>query len=49
MILTWWGSRRPARTGHFVTVVMQDDRVVEVQVDEAPAMQIRRLSGMVDA
>jgi hypothetical protein len=45
--LRWWGSRRTVRE-HVVTVVMQEGIVVDVQVDESPAVEIRRLAGRMD-
>jgi hypothetical protein len=50
MTPTWWGTRRALRAGAsrtVVSVVVQEKNVVEVRVDDAPVMQIRRLSGMV--
>jgi hypothetical protein len=50
--LKWWGTRRATGAGaarSVVSVVMQEAVVVEVRVDDAPVMQIRRLSGMVGA
>lgn len=50
MTMQWWGTRRTLRTATartVVTVTCQADSAWDVRVEEAPAMQIRRLSGMV--
>jgi hypothetical protein len=52
MTLAYWGTRRTLRTAAVRTVVsvtVQGDSVVDVRVEEAPAMQLRRLAGLVDA
>jgi hypothetical protein len=49
--LTWWGSVRTVGTGDdrtVVSVIMQGREVIQVLAADAPAMEIRRLAGLVD-
>jgi hypothetical protein len=50
MTVTWWGAVRTVGAEHtrtVVSVVMQGRDVIQVLATDTPAMELRRLAGMV--